>query len=75
MDILTPNQDKSKLSTELKAEVLSELEFKVKRWMEKHVAKRNLWFSSDFLPADESKHYIFYRNVFKAILEIVQAAR
>lgn len=36
-----------------KAEVLNCLESKVKEWIESHVAKRKLWFSSDFLPADE----------------------
>ena len=39
--------------TESKAEVLAELEDKVKVWMENHLAKRKLWFSSDYLPADE----------------------
>lgn len=42
-----------KMVTEGKAEVLAELEQKVKKWMENHLAKRKLWFSSDFLPADE----------------------
>ncbi len=36
-----------------KKAVLNKVEPKVKVWMEEHIAKRNLWFSSDFLPADE----------------------
>ena len=36
-----------------KTEILNQLEGKVKEWMEDHVEKRKLWFSSDFLPADE----------------------
>lgn len=39
--------------TESKAEVLAALEDKVKEWMDAHLSKRKLWFSSDFLPADE----------------------
>ena len=36
-----------------KVEVLNHLETKVKEWMEAHTSKRKLWFSSEFLPADE----------------------
>jgi acyl-[acyl-carrier-protein] desaturase len=36
-----------------KIEVLNHLEEKVKVWMNDHKSKRRLWFSSDFLPADE----------------------
>lgn len=36
-----------------KVEVLSTLELKVKELMDSHISKRKLWFSSDFLPADE----------------------
>lgn len=36
-----------------KIEVLNFLENRVKEWMENHITKRKLWFSSDFLPADE----------------------
>jgi len=34
-------------------EVLNYLENQVKEWMAVHVAKRKLWFSNDYLPADE----------------------
>jgi acyl-[acyl-carrier-protein] desaturase len=36
-----------------KAEVLKFLELKVREWITVHVAKRKLWYSSDFLPTDE----------------------
>lgn len=36
-----------------KIEVLNHLEVKVHEWMESHIAKRKLWFASEFLPADE----------------------
>jgi acyl-[acyl-carrier-protein] desaturase len=36
-----------------KVEVLKCLELKVKDWISSHVAKRKLWFSSDFLPSEE----------------------
>jgi len=52
MTIMIPNDNELKV-TESKAEVLTELEQKVKEWMEAHLSKRKLWFSSDFLPADE----------------------
>ncbi|MCX6167932.1 MAG: acyl-ACP desaturase [Ignavibacteriales bacterium] len=53
MDIILPFEDKKALETFGKIEVLNHLETKVKEWIESHVAKRKLWFSSDFLPADE----------------------
>jgi acyl-[acyl-carrier-protein] desaturase len=37
-----------------KAEVLQSLELNVKDWIASHISKRKLWFSSDFLPADEA---------------------
>lgn len=52
MTIINPDQNES-MNTEAKAEVLASLEDKVKVWMEDHTAKRKLWFSGDFLPADE----------------------
>jgi acyl-[acyl-carrier-protein] desaturase len=36
-----------------KTEVLKCLENNVKEWIESHLAKRKLWYSSDFLPSDE----------------------
>jgi acyl-[acyl-carrier-protein] desaturase len=36
-----------------KTEVLKCLELKVKEWIASHVAKRKLWFSSDFIPTEE----------------------
>jgi len=43
----------SNYETKSKVEVLNTLEEKVKQWMNTHIEKRKLWFSSDFLPADE----------------------
>ena len=36
-----------------KTEILKCLEENVKEWMESHLSKRKLWFSSDFLPSEE----------------------
>lgn len=52
MTIIKPQQNES-TETESKAEVLALLEENVKVWMETHLKKRKLWFSSDYLPADE----------------------
>ncbi len=46
-------QKENELEILPKVEVLSHLETKVKEWIENHVEKRKLWFSSDFLPAEE----------------------
>jgi len=48
-----PNTYNENLETESKFEVLNHLEQKVKDWIASHISKRKLWFSSDFLPADE----------------------
>ncbi len=53
MEILVNNKNTNANNTKSKTEVLSYLEAKVKAWMEQHISKRKLWFSSDFLPADE----------------------
>uniref|UniRef100_A0A7V2ZHS3 Acyl-ACP desaturase n=1 Tax=Ignavibacterium album TaxID=591197 RepID=A0A7V2ZHS3_9BACT len=53
MEILVNNQTTEEKEIKSKTEVLNELESKVKEWMEQHIAKRKLWFSSDFLPVDE----------------------
>lgn len=53
MEILVKADNLIKSSSEHKAEVLKQLENKVKEWMLDHIAKRKLWLSSDFLPADE----------------------
>lgn len=53
MEILVNNQTTEEKEIKSKTEVLSQLESKVKEWMEQHIAKRKLWFSSDFLPVDE----------------------
>lgn len=53
MEILINNKNTELNETKSKTEVLSYLESKVKQWMEQHIAKRKLWFSSDFLPVDE----------------------
>ncbi len=53
MDILIPNLNSTEKIKINKIEVLLHLETKVKEWIKSHVEKRKLWFSSDFLPADE----------------------
>ncbi len=56
MNIHIKSGDTRKHETAAKAEVLNCLEHKVKEWMESHIAKRKLWYSSDFLPADEKNN-------------------
>ena len=53
MEILIKENESARTETAGKSEVLNHLEEKVKEWIEAHIVKRNLWFSSDFLPADE----------------------
>lgn len=53
MEIIVNNKPTEEKEIKSKTEVLNELESKVKEWMEQHIAKRRLWFSSDFLPVDE----------------------
>lgn len=53
MEIIIKESDFAKSSFARKTEVLKHLEEKVELWMKDHVEKRKLWFSSDFLPADE----------------------
>jgi len=53
MEILIASDNTEAKETKSKVEVLHQLETKVKEWIESHITKRNLWFSSDFLPADE----------------------
>ena len=53
MEILIKESNSSKSSLAHQTEVLKHLEEKVKLWMKEHIDKRKLWFSSDFLPADE----------------------
>lgn len=53
MDIILQTENNVAKETMSKVEVLHHLEAKVKEWIEVHILKRNLWFSSDFLPADE----------------------
>jgi acyl-[acyl-carrier-protein] desaturase len=53
MEIIIPTENKDLLDIIPKTEVLRLLEQKVKEWINQHIEKRKLWFSSDFLPADE----------------------
>ncbi|MBZ0180250.1 MAG: acyl-ACP desaturase [Melioribacteraceae bacterium] len=53
MEIIDKSSSNEMYDGESKSEVLALLENKVKEWMEQHLDKRKLWFSSDFLPADE----------------------
>lgn len=73
MTIISPNQNES-MNTEAKAEVLASLEDKVKVWMEDHVSKRKLWFSSDFLPADE-KNSDDQEDIIKKLRERVRGIK
>ncbi|MFZ1518944.1 MAG: acyl-ACP desaturase [Ignavibacteriaceae bacterium] len=53
MEILIRERESLQTETAEKTEVLSYLESNVKEWIKDHIEKRKLWFSSDFLPADE----------------------
>ncbi len=53
MDVIIPREPNQELETQGKAEVLREVEPTVAELMEQHLKKRRLWFTSDFLPADE----------------------
>lgn len=53
MEVIVSKLDENEKNLSSKVEVLNHLEQKVKEWMNDHIAKRRLWFSSDFLPADE----------------------
>lgn len=53
MEIIVPQENNESKLTSIKADVLQSLESQVKDWITQHIAKRKLWFSSDFLPADE----------------------
>lgn len=53
MNIIISSSDKNATEILAKTELLNHLEDKVKEWMDAHLSKRKLWFSSDFLPADE----------------------
>jgi acyl-[acyl-carrier-protein] desaturase len=53
MEIILKEPDSAKSTFVQKTEMLKHLEEKVKLWMNDHIDKRKLWFSSDFLPADE----------------------
>ena len=53
MEVIIKENNSDKSSFEQKTEVLKHLEEKIELWMKDHVNKRKLWFSSDFLPADE----------------------
>lgn len=64
MTIITENNNEQ-FEEKSKAEVLANLEQKVKVWMEEHVAKRKLWFSSDFLPANEKNSDDDESNILK----------
>lgn len=53
MEIILKDKEVLKREAAGKTEVLKHLEQQVKMWMDDHISKRKLWFSSDFLPADE----------------------
>ena len=53
MDLIIPTEKDIVFETEAKTDVLKTLEGLVKDLMAQHLKKRRLWFSSDFLPADE----------------------
>ena len=53
MEVIISKIDTDENNLSSKVEVLNHLEEKVKAWMNDHISKRRLWFSSDYLPADE----------------------
>lgn len=53
MNLIIPSVDEVKKEIEAKTEMLTHLEHKVQEFIKSHLSKRKLWFSSDFLPADE----------------------
>lgn len=56
MEVIVKNQTTEEKETKSKTEVLNQLESKVKEWIELHISKRKLWFSSDYLPVDEKNN-------------------
>ncbi len=65
MDIVIPSVNNLAFETMAKAEALKHIEIKVKEWIESHISKRKLWFSSDFLPADEKMNDDQLSNIVK----------
>ncbi len=53
MDLILPKEPDAEYENVSKSEVLTAIEPQVETMMEEHLRKRRLWFSSDFLPADE----------------------
>ena len=53
MEVIVPTEQNAEKETRAKAEVLREIEPVVAELMEQHLKKQRLWFTSDFLPADE----------------------
>lgn len=78
MNIITQKEISREMELVNKIEILSLLESKVKELIESHISKRKLWFSSDFLPADE-KMSDDHENITKSLRErakgIKEAAR
>ncbi|MBE2280403.1 MAG: acyl-ACP desaturase [Ignavibacteriaceae bacterium] len=48
-----------------KFEIIATLESKVKTWIENHISKRKLWFSSDHLPSEEANSDDTEKNLSK----------
>lgn len=65
MDIIIPTNKTISYESMAKVEALKFLEEKVKEWIENHLAKRKLWFSSDFLPSDEKMNDDQLSNISK----------
>ncbi|OGU33259.1 MAG: fatty acid desaturase [Ignavibacteria bacterium GWB2_35_6b] len=53
MNIIVKSENTEVKENESKSEVLAALEHNVKEWIEQHLEKRKLWYSSDYLPVDE----------------------
>lgn len=62
MNIVIPAVKDNSYEALAKIEALNYLEPKVKEWIEAHLAKRKLWFSSDFLPSDEKMNDDLIKN-------------
>jgi acyl-[acyl-carrier-protein] desaturase len=53
MDVIIPQQPGAESESRSKAEALATLSPLVEEMMADHIAKRRLWFASDYLPSDE----------------------
>ncbi len=65
MDIIAEKENTELKEQITKSEVLKELEPKIEEFIEKHKNNQKLWFSNDFLPADEKNDEDIERSILK----------